>query len=221
MARIKRGYERTVIKHRDYHLFAIACEGSVRERDYFAFFEQLSSRVCVDLINDIDEEGNMIVSTMSSPSHVLKRAQDYCINAELVEGDSVWLVVDVDCWNIADLTELCREAHTKKWNVAISNPCFEVWLCYHLVEKINDGGTIFTSSQFKQYLSSLSLGGYDVKKFIRHAFEAAENARKADAHPEYRIPEYKETQVYHLIDELRSCSSEFEIALFIADGMDQ
>ena len=63
--------------------------------------------------------------------------------------------------------------------------------------------------------------GYDVKKFIRHAFEAAENARKADAHPEYRIPEYKETQVYHLIDELRSCSSEFEIALFIAEGMDQ
>ena len=54
MVRRKRGYKRMVDKKRDYRLFAIACEGSVRERDYFECFEVLSTRISVDLISDID-----------------------------------------------------------------------------------------------------------------------------------------------------------------------
>lgn len=65
MPRKKRGYEREISKKRDYHLFAIACEGSVRERDYFQSFERLSSRITVDLINDLDENGDPVVTTNS------------------------------------------------------------------------------------------------------------------------------------------------------------
>ena len=52
MERKKRGYKRLVDKKRDYRLFAIACEGSVRERDYFERFEVLSTRISVDLISE-------------------------------------------------------------------------------------------------------------------------------------------------------------------------
>lgn len=41
MPRPKRGYKRSIPTQelaRDYKLFAIACEGSVREREYFQYF---------------------------------------------------------------------------------------------------------------------------------------------------------------------------------------
>lgn len=89
MERKKRGYKRLVEKKRDYRLFAIACEGSVRERDYFECFEVLSSRISVDLIADVDEEGNVVVTHNSSPEHVLQRAQIYADNTDLVDGDQM------------------------------------------------------------------------------------------------------------------------------------
>ena len=142
MERKKRGYKRLVEKKRDYRLFAIACEGSVRERDYFECFEVLSSRISVDLIADVDEDGNVVVSHNSSPDHVLQRAQVYANNTDLIDGDQMWIVVDVDRWPEEQLSILAQECYSRGWNLAISNPCFEVWLCYHMEEDIPDGGEI-------------------------------------------------------------------------------
>lgn len=86
MERKKRGYKRLVDKKRDYRLFAIACEGSVRERDYFERFEVLSTRISVDLISDIDEFGNVTISSNSSPEHVLRRAQVYSDKTVIIAG---------------------------------------------------------------------------------------------------------------------------------------
>ena len=91
MERKKRGYKRMVDKKRDYRLFAIACEGSVRERDYFERFEVLSTRISVDLISDVDEYGNIVISSKSSPEHVLNRAQVYANNTNPVSGDQMWI----------------------------------------------------------------------------------------------------------------------------------
>ena len=215
MGRIKRGYVREVLKKRDYHLFAIACEGSVRERDYFECFEKLSSRITVDLLYDVDDNGELVLTTNSSPEYVIARAEQYCKEASLIDEDDVWLIIDVDRWGDQQLSELCQIAVSKGWNVAISNPCFEVWLCYHLVPIINDEGKCLSSAEMKQLLGVISLPeGYNCLRFAPKAFIAAENARKVDNHPEFRIPEYKETQVYKLIDSMRAYSSEEEIAKF-------
>lgn len=214
MERIKRGYVREVIKKRDYHLFAIACEGSVRERNYFERFEELSSRITVDLINDVTEDGEMVVSNNSSPIHVIERANDYVQTAGLIDGDEVWLVLDVDNWPESQLSMLCQEAMLRRWKVAISNPCFEVWLCYHIVSQIDDGGHSLKSAEVKRYLSTITQDRYKDSDYAPLAFKAAEIARTNDMHPNYRIPEYKETQLYHLIDDMRAYSSEMEIAVF-------
>lgn len=79
-----RGYTREVPqeKVRDYSLFAIACEGTEREPDYFRLFDG-TDRIKVDIIED--GEG-------SAPSKVLARVADYIsenqLNAEY--GDSLW-----------------------------------------------------------------------------------------------------------------------------------
>lgn len=218
MERKKRGYKRLVEKKRDYRLFAIACEGSVRERDYFECFEVLSSRISVDLIADVDEDGNVVVSHNSSPDHVLQRAQVYANNTDLIDGDQMWIVVDVDRWPEEQLSILAQECYSRGWNLAISNPCFEVWLCYHMEEDIPDGGEIKDSGYFKNHLSLLTIEGYSPEVYSPLAFNAIEVAKAKDTNPGMRIPLYKVTHVYRLMEQMKNFSSKSELELFIRTG---
>ena len=218
MERKKRGYKRLVEKKRDYRLFAIACEGSVRERDYFECFEVLSSRISVDLIADVDEDGNVVVSHNSSPDHVLQRAQVYANNTDLIDGDQMWIVVDVDRWPEEQLSILAQECYSRGWNLAISNPCFEVWLCYHMEEDIPDGGEIKDSGYFKNHLSLLTIEGYSPEVYSPLAFNAIEVAKAKDTNPGMRIPSYKVTHVYRLMKQMKNFSSKSELELFIRTG---
>lgn len=214
MVRRKRGYKRMVDKKRDYRLFAIACEGSVRERDYFECFEVLSTRISVDLISDIDESGNAVVSSMSSPEHVLNRAQAYADSTDLISGDQMWIVVDVDRWPEEQLSELAQKCYSRGWNLAISNPCFEVWLCYHMETDIPDGGKERDSAYFKNHLSTLTIEGYSPAVYAPLAFTAAENAKCKDMLPARRIPSYKVTHVYRLVERLSQYTSKQELDRF-------
>ena len=218
MERKKRGYKRMVNKKRDYRLFAIACEGSVRERDYFERFEVLSTRITVDLISDVDEYGNVVISSKSSPEHVLNRAQVYADNTNLVSGDQMWIVVDVDRWPEEQLSVLAQECYSRGWNLAVSNPCFEVWLCYHMETDISDEGRERDSAFFKNHLSTLTIEGYSPDVYAQLAFVAAENARSKDLDPMLRIPPYKVTHVYRLMDQLQQYTSKQEIELFVKGG---
>lgn len=217
MERKKRGYKRLVDKKRDYRLFAIACEGSVRERDYFECFEVLSSRISVDLIADVDEEG-IVVSHNSSPNHVLQRAQVYADNTDLIEGDQMWIVVDVDRWPEEHLSILAQECYSRGWNLAISNPCFEVWLCYHMEEDIPDGGEMKDSAFFKNHLSLLTVEGYSPEVYSPLAFNAVEVAKAKDTKPGMRIPPYKVTHVYRLMEQMKNFSSVAELESFARGG---
>lgn len=61
MGRVKRGYVREIPSDelkRDYRLFAIACEGSRREKEYFQQLEGLSKRVVVEYIEDEQYKSN-------------------------------------------------------------------------------------------------------------------------------------------------------------------
>lgn len=111
-----RGYTREVPqeKVRDYSLFAIACEGTEREPDYFRLFDG-TDRIKVDIIED--GEG-------SAPSKVLARVADYIsenqLNAEY--GDSLWCVIDKDKWPLDQIEELhsfCNQKTTGIWSLVI------------------------------------------------------------------------------------------------------
>lgn len=132
MGRIKRGYVREIPDDelkRDYRLFAIACEGSKREREYFQQLEGISRRVIVEYIKDEEYEKD----PPSSPQHVLRRALEYAEKVDLNDEDSVWLVMDVDRWGGKALNEVHDECSRRQnWHIVLSNPCFEAWLVsYH------------------------------------------------------------------------------------------
>ena len=140
--RKKRGYNRDIINPlvRDYKLFAIACEGGKREPEYFQLFEKISNRITIDIIGDIinDEEMNYIHETKSSPKWVLDRAVRYIEKEGLTEEDELWFVMDIDRWQgnqIREIANYCKQKNN--WHIALSNPCFEVWLIYHIKEEID------------------------------------------------------------------------------------
>ena len=114
MERKKRGYKRLVEKKRDYRLFAIACEGSVRERDYFECFEVLSSRISVDLIADVDEDGNIITKTNEDiKDYSYKKQLDYYLTYE--NGTMGWVFAFTEACNQCNLQSLNQYYRKLDW----------------------------------------------------------------------------------------------------------
>jgi len=193
----KRGYNRETPNHlvRDYTLFAIACEGSEREANYFKMFEHMSNKVVVDIIED--DTGNI---RRSAPNWLLDRAAKYIDKEQLLDTDRLWFVMDVDRWNaeqIRKIAEYCNQY--PNWNIAISNPCFEIWLCYHIKSDLSRCEAK-TSQEIKAYLGDIVPGGYNKHKFIKHVREAIKNAEAKDSNPNHFMPKVKETKVYQLAE---------------------
>ncbi len=204
--RKKRGYNRDIINPlvRDYKLFAIACEGGKREPEYFQLFEKISNRITIDIIGDIinDEEMNYIHETKSSPKWVLDRAVRYIEKEGLTEEDELWFVMDIDRWQgnqIREIANYCKQKNN--WHIALSNPCFEVWLIYHIKEEI-DVNESLDCKELKYQLSIIVNSGYNKYRFIQFFNKAINNAQNADTNRSHYFPDPGNTKVYLLAESL-------------------
>ena len=173
MPRRNRGYKRGE-PHRDARLFVIVCEGAKREKQYFEFFQQFSQRIKIRVL---PPENNA-----SAPNHFLTRAADYDETFGLTEDDRLWFVSDRDRWEekvLRNINEEC-DKHSN-WRLAISNPCFEVWLFLHFRD-IGDTQAD-SSNAFKQALDELSPSGYQVAAFAPRIEEAIPRAKATTPTP--------------------------------------
>ena len=216
-----RGYTRTVPqdKVRDYSLFAIACEGTEREPDYFRLFDGID-RIKVDIIDDVcsRESGVTIQSRPSSPSHVLERVlaymEEYQLDAKY--GDTLWCVIDKDRWPQEQIEELYNFCSGKKnCFLTISNPCIEVWLLYHKLEDLSELD-IHSAQDAKKALGDIEPGGYYYIKYLPLMLQAIINAKKADSNPNGYLPGFLQTKVYHLAEALYARMGKVRFEKFVA-----
>ena len=197
----ERGYTREVPqeKVRDYSLFAIATEGSVREPEYFLPFDGIE-RIKVDIIEpEPDGDEDHRESAGSSPSQVLKRVREYIDKYQLSaeNGDSLWCVIDKDRWPQEQIEELHAFCTQKvNWHLVISNPCIEVWLLYHKMADLTGLG-ITEAKDAKRALGEID-GGYYYIKYLPLMLDVIKNASRADSMPEGWMPGLLETKVYYL-----------------------
>jgi hypothetical protein len=217
----KRGYNRETPQEllRDYKLFAISCEDSKREPKYFRLFNYISSRIKVDVIEDLVREDEMeeyIHDGKSAPKYVLERAKIYIQKEKLDNEDELWFVMDKDRWSEAQLREIAEFCTgSPNMHVIISNPCFEVWLYFHKKEiKMTE---ISSCSEFKNKISSFTSGGYHPYKFVPYFREAIANAKKCDSdpHPNCLIPEPNETKMHQLGEALMVMIGKSKFEYFI------
>ena len=132
MARKKRPLDRDGGIVRDATLVVIASEDSFAAAVYFSQFR--TRRVQFRVLPT--EDGR------SSPGDIVRRLKDFEREFQLGDGDQLWYCGDLDHWaesgHIANFTEalqLCKQAD---YRIAVSNPCFELWLLLHFVDLDED-----------------------------------------------------------------------------------
>jgi hypothetical protein len=193
---------------RDARLVIIASEGTNTEKQYFddlkSFYE--NPRVHVEALKRID--------TASSPKRVLEQLDEFKTNYRLKSNyDELWLVIDVDRWGVDKLAEISRLVIQKHYFLAVSNPCFELWLLLHhrsldeynseiliqFRENLKDGTN---RTRLERELLAI-LGRYNkfnlaTEDFLPNLQQAIERAQKSDTNPVERWPNDLGSRVYRL-----------------------
>lgn len=179
----------------------IICEGAETETEYFRFFEGLSSNL--ELIIIPPESGTDPLKLMELAIRTLlddnrKYTLDY------LQHDRIWFAIDTDSWEKEDkirpLRTFCERKNQEfpkiydeakpytAWNVAQSNPCFEIWLYYHHYNTIPDPEEIRRHPSIKAFINSSIAGGFNYQKDPAKLKDAISNSarnfnRQRDGNP--------------------------------------
>lgn len=199
---------------RDARLIVIASEGKDTERIYFKALakEYTNPRVHVHILSRCEDEKNN-----SSPEHVLKQLNDYKGQYELESDDELWLVIDRDRWTEAMLSHVTKEcAQDGYLHVALSNPCFELWLLLHWVDatlltpeeqqlwmdnrRRSKNAEPYLKVRLRQEMGSYHEADYDALMLIKQIETAIERAKLLDQNPTDRWPQTLGTRVYLLAE---------------------
>lgn len=180
--------------HRDLKLFVIVAEGH-REDRYFAWFNERNQRIRVQIV---PREENK-----SAPNHFLERLGNFLDREEITPaaGDSVWFVLDVDSWKREHIEELIQHCEQyENFQIAISNPCFEVWLNFH-AGPLPEG--IRNCHELKTELPNRIPGGFHPDTLCPLIETAIHYAQQADTHPTQNFPDQMQTKVHRLASQIQ------------------
>jgi len=111
----------------------VACEGRVTERDYFKKFQHdvRNPRVHIELADETGVPLTVVQIAVRLLSESIRDAKEQR-DANL-RYDSVWAVFDVD--DHPNLSKACALASKEGIDIAISNPCFELWALLHFQDQ--------------------------------------------------------------------------------------
>lgn len=199
---------------RDARLVVIASEGKDTERIYFNALarEYANPRVHVRILERCEDEKNN-----SSPKHVLGQLKNYKRQYGLEQDDELWLVVDKDHWTDIMLSQVAAACTRDiSMRMALSNPCFEVWLLLHLEDPLSlppeelkswmenarksRNADPYLKVRLRQKTGSYHESKYDASAFIEHVEIAIARARALDKNPNDRWPQTLGTRVYRLAE---------------------
>jgi len=183
---------------RDAKKIYVFCEGKTRESEYFNFFQGLDSRISIIVCFLEGNENN----TPEGLLNIAKEKMPIC-SFEPENNDEVWIVFDTDTDKlesrepqINSVRDHCSE--TEQWFHAESNPCFELWLYYHLFPEKPDFQGCDISSVWKSKLNELIPGGFDSRKHSLFIADAIENARSNYSINEADRPDVGSTELFKL-----------------------
>ena len=180
---------------RDARIFVIAVEGEKTEAEYFSLFE--STRVHIEIL-PAGADG------LSAPKHVLERLVKFEEQFDFDKNDERWLVLDVDRQREQFLDEVTQVARESGYSLAISNPCFELWLLLHFQDADPaDISCAAVTERLRPYVSGyskakLKLGFYTIDR-IR---EAVARAKAGKGQQGTRWPDFPGTHVYKVVEKL-------------------
>jgi RloB-like protein len=190
---------------RDASLFVIATEGAETEQRYFNGLKQRwhNPRIHVEVLTREDV-------SLSSPDAVLNSLDSFAASWHLRADDQLWLVIDCDSWRDQMLAAVARESGQKGYHLAVSNPCFELWLLLHFedvpAQSIQRRQLLFNNDAKilkKEVAKRISANKDYIDLFFRYVGLAIERARVLDQSPNQRWPKQLGTRVHLLVEQLQ------------------
>lgn len=200
---------------RDASKIYIVCEGAETEKNYFGFFEGLSSNLELIVIPPNDGTDPLKLMALAK-RELLDETRTHTL--DFMQNDKVWFAIDTDSWEaegkIKPLRDFCENQNSRikneydevkpypAWNVAQSNPCFEIWLYYHLYDTVPDIEDVKEHSSVKAFVNNCIAGGFDYQKDPARLKDAIENAEKVFCRKDNGNPELFSTEQYLLGKEI-------------------
>ena len=181
--------------------FLIVCEGEVTERAYFNDV-RCSERGIIHL--EIVPGG--VPKSVVERAVEMKKESDHEAKSHKDDNlryDSVWCVFDVD--EHPFVPEAKQQAQANSINVAVSNPCFELWFLLHFQDQ-----TAHIERKKVQHLCRKYMPGYEKAPacdVLRpHQAEAIERAIRLDSWQETRnsAGANPSTGVHRLIQQIQA-----------------
>ena len=172
-------------------MIVLAVEGEHTEEQYFKPLRG----------GKIDIEVLSTDAGFSAPQYIEARMDSFLATNRGLEGGEFWLVMDVDRHHA--LQAVCGRAVEKGYNLAVSNPCFELWLWLHL-EDVDVSLT--TCTQLEAALKT-ALGGYNKSNVPTDVFHpnietAIRRAKVLPGSAAPPIPAFPGTHVYQLMERI-------------------
>ncbi len=179
---------------RDSRLYIIATEGEVTEKQYFEMFKHPRVKVHV-LPTQADHK--------SAPAHLISRLSDFKETYDIAKNDQLWLVFDVDHRKQKELDTVCRLATQKRFQLSISNPCFELWLLLHKADAIPSAGKCGEiEAQLRALMGQYNKTNIDLSQFEPGINDAIRRAKQLDTNRQSRWPADTGTHLYKLVESL-------------------
>ncbi len=209
----KRSIESESQDTKEVYLISIASEGKTEEQ-YFDGIHDLdySEIIKVERLEKEDE-----TDTKSHPNHVIElldERKEYW-QEHGIEANELWMVVDRDKQNVSEeqLNAIIDKCKKEGYNLALSNPTFELWLLMHVndlkgysKEDLLNNEKVNKTRRFIDKELSVILGGYNKKNLKFENFEAGikDAIQRANGFPTDNNSLLKElgTSVCVLVDKL-------------------
>ena len=180
----------------------IYSEGSVTEFEYLRHWEKRSRRVVLDWAG----VGMTPMSLVNSARDDLTRSRRSARRHGTADFDEIWCVFDVDAH--PHLQQAIVEARQSDISVAVSNPCFELWLVLHCqnqtahidrrpIQKLASSLGLIQGKKIPESAWPILEGHYeDAKQRAMHL----DSLHKSNGSPPRSNPT---TDVWQLVDRLR------------------
>lgn len=110
------------------------------------------------------------------------------------------MVIDTDRWGV-NLAKTVDDAYQRKFDVAISNPCFEIWLLLHYqdADSVQESESVLCSKgAINLAIHTNNISGSNENDFFAKTDAAIENAGKLDMNPRHRLLPNIGTKIYKL-----------------------
>lgn len=187
-------------------IYVIATEGEKTEPKYFNDLKALYRNPLVHV--EVLKRQN----SASSPNRVINVLNKFKSLYELKQADELWILIDKDNWGNRNLSITAAQCRQKKYYLAVSNPCFEVWLLLHLrdiskygshkIRALSENTNRDLEREIRRICGSYNKSNLDSSKFLSTVRIAIRRARKLDINPQHRWTNSIGTRVYRLAEKI-------------------